>query len=390
MSEKQSLQKEEKYQFESFYVFALLFKNKWFIISTTIVGIIASVIISLMLPNWFMAQTNVVPPNERDSGMGSALGGISSTLREIGLTKLGGQGGESYTYLVILQSRTVVDSMISKFDLGKVYEIPDSNMSAIRKTFSGNVDITYEKEGNYTISVWDKDPVRAAEMANEYIELANNVAVRISREESRMNTEYLEKRINKIDSAITHITDTLQRFSKEYMVFSFEDQAKSIAGAYSDLKAEQMQYSIMYELFRNTYGEQDAKTKDLKELSNIMKEKIEDAENKPGFGGEFPLKDATEVGLNYMKLYVELETYSKVKAYLMPSLEEARLKEVKNIKNLFVVDKAIVPDKKDKPKRSLIVVGAAIGTFSIAVLAILLLNAFRNFKRKYNEFNESN
>jgi uncharacterized protein involved in exopolysaccharide biosynthesis len=114
-----------------------------------------------------------------------------------------------------------------------------------------------------------------------------------------------------------------------------------------------------------------------------MDTKIENAENKPGFAGDFALRNATEIGISYMKIYTELETFAKVKAFLMPNLEEAKLKEIKNIKNLFIVDEAIPPNKKDRPKRSVIVAGSAIGTFSIIVIGILLINSFKNFRRKY-------
>ena len=80
-------------------------------------GIVVSVILSLMLPNWYMATTNVVPPSQDDSGLSSAVSGISSALREFGLSKLSGSsGGETYSFIVILQSRTVVDSMIKHFN----------------------------------------------------------------------------------------------------------------------------------------------------------------------------------------------------------------------------------------------------------------------------------
>lgn len=378
--------KEEQYEFESFQIFALLFRNKLFIILSTLVGIIASVIISLMLPNWYLAITNVVPPNDDDSGLGSAISGISSALREFGLSKLSGNSsGEAYTYLVILESRTVVDSMIHLYNLAETYDIPDTNLIDIRKEFSNNVEINYEKEGNYTISIWDKDPQRAAEMANKYVEIANSVAIRIAREEARMNTEYLEKRIAKIDSTIERLSDTLQRFSKKYMVFAFEDQAKAYAEAYSEMQAQQMQYDIMYDLYKNTYGETDPQTRDLKSIRDSWSAKLKNAEDDEGITGDFALRDAGEIGLSYMKNYVELETYAKVKAFLMPSLEEAKLKEVKNIRNLFIVDYAIPPNKKDKPKRSIIVLGAAFGSFALSIMMVFLVNSYRRFNSKYKQ-----
>lgn len=376
---------EEQYEFESFQIFALLFKNKWFISGVTFLGIVVSVVISLMLPNWYLATTNVVPPSQDDTGLGSAISGISSALREFGLSKLGGSGGgEAYSFIVILQSRSVVDSMISKYNLAEVYDIPDTNITEIRKEFLGNSEVMYEKEGNYTVSIWDTNPERAAKMANDYVEIANHFAVKLAREEAKMNSQYLEQRIASIDSSISGLTSKLEEFSKKYMVFSFEEQAKAYANSYSEIKAQEMQYDILYEYYKNIYGENDSQTKDFLNLKNSLSKKLYSAENEDGITGDFSLRDAGEIGIEYMKTYLELETYAKVKAFLMPSLEDARIKEIKNTKNLYVLDEAVTPDKKDKPKRSIIVAGSALGSFAFAVLLILIVNSYRRFKERYN------
>ena len=164
------------------------------------------------------------------------------------------------------------------------------------------------------------------------------------------------------------------------------DQASSISSAYADIKAELIQQEIMHELLKNKYGENDPYTQIQKDLIAKIRNKVSEVESKPGFAGNFPLKNATSVGLEYLRLYAEYETFSKVKGFLQPMLEDARLDESRQTMSLVVVDPAVKPDKKSKPKRSIIVLGATFGGFALSILLVLLVNGYYNLKNNYKSF----
>ncbi len=171
-------------EFSAILVYGMLWRHKVLILTITLAAtIVAAVISILFIKNEYKSTVNVVPPKTSSSMMDNALGSISGTLKDIGLTKLGGSGGDSYDFIVILESRTVKDSIIKEFNLPKVYDIPDTLMSLVRAKFQENLEINYERDGNYYVIVWDTDKNRAAEIANRYIEIANNVAVKLYREE---------------------------------------------------------------------------------------------------------------------------------------------------------------------------------------------------------------
>ncbi len=371
----------ENEDFSSFKMMAILFNKKWLIIIVVLLTTIASVFVSLNMKVWYKSTVNVVPPKSDDSGI---TGSIGSALKEFGLGSLGGsKGGESYDYLVILESRTVVDSIIDKYNLADVYDIPIEEYSDIRKTFWGNYDISYEKTGNYTVSVWDEDPQRAADMANDVIKIANRHSVKIAHEEARLNTEHLESRYKAIDTRLKIAQDSVKKFSKEYMVIAPEEQAKSMTKALAELKISAMLYEMKYNAAIIKFGEDDAQTKEMKSIMEQTKNKIEDIQHEPGFAGNFAIDDAASVGLDYVNFLADIEALTQMKSILLPMIEEARYDEVKKIENLYVVDEAIPADKKDKPKRALIVIGAFLGSFVLMVFLILVLNATKEFMFKY-------
>lgn len=378
--------KEEKSpMFDGVFFMAMMLKHKFFLIGFTVVGAIASIIISLLIPNEYTAAVNAVPPQAGSSSIGAAIGGVSSALKQFGLTKMSGKSGDEYSLLVILNSRTVKDSLMEKYDFAGKYEIPDSLPTKIREAISENMLIAFNKEGNYEVGFTDVDPDTAAMVANDIVYYSNQLARRVKREDARLNRMFIEQRIAAIDSTLNVISDSLQEYSSETFLFSPMDQASSISKAYSELKAEIIRQELVYEMLKTKYGENDMNTVTQKKMLESLRTKVTEIEVTPGFVGNFPLKDAAEVGIEFLRLYAELEVFTKVKGILMPMLEEAKLDEIKQSEILITVDPAVRPDKKSWPKRSLIVISSTVGSFVLALLGLIALYSIRNLKNNYSE-----
>lgn len=374
-------------EFDSIYFTGLLYKYKKTIIIVVVLFTIASVIISLLLPNWYASTSSLIPPKQSSSLLQGALGNISSALKDFGLTKMGGSGGgaEQYSFLVVLESRTVKDSIIKLFNLPKRYEIEEYIMTNTRKELESNIEITYESEGNYTITIWDKNPDTAAAMVKAYIDIANSIGKDIFNRDARTNRMHLESRLTQTDSMFSVIADSLQKYSKKYLIFSPEDQAKALSSSFSDLKAEKIKQEIMLDVLSNKYGTNDSYTKMQQNIVDELENKLQAMTRSTGFVGNFALDESAKIAIEYLRMYTELETFTKVKALLLPMLEEARLDEIKNQQTLFILDDAIPPEKKDLPKRSLIVAGSAIGSLALIIFIIVLFENFRTMNNRYKK-----
>lgn len=375
--------KKEEEEFNSIVIYALLWRHRSLILSVTLLSAVVSVVISLFfIDNEYKSTTNVVPPQTSSSLMESAMGSVSGALKDIGLTKLGGSSGNNYDFIVILESRVVLDSIIEEFQLDKVYDIPLSKKSLIYEELIYNLEINYEREGNYLISVWDKDQQRAADMANRIVELANSIALKLYREEVAMNKKNMEERLTATDSTIKAISDTLEKFSRRTMMFYPTEQAGALSKSLADLKSEEIKYEMYYDYYSKLYGNDDHVTQSMKAMKEKMASKIEEVKTEPGFAGNFSLNDAAGEGIEFMRLYTELEIYTKVKAFILPMIEKNKLDETKAMKNLMIIDYAIPADKKDRPKRSLIVAGSTFGAFALTLFIILIINSMRSLGKK--------
>ena len=134
---------------------------------------------------------------------------------------------------------------------------------------------------------------------------------------------------------------------------------------------------MAYNVYKNNYGADDPLTLNFKEFLNEAQKKISDAYSKPGLVGNFSLKEAVPISVNYLTKYADIEALTKTKAMLTTTLEKTLLDSRKNVQNFFIIDKAIPADTKDKPKRSFIVAGATLGGFIFSILVVLLITGFK-------------
>lgn len=377
---------------ESIEVLATLLHRKWIIIIFTLVFTIGSVFYAMNMDVQYKSTVNVVPPsNAADGLLGGALSGISSKLKDFGITKVagGGSGGQSYDLSVLMESRTVLDSMVNRFNLIKTYKVEKNSKELARKLLRSNIEIVNYKEGNIEFSVWDANPDKAAEMANEYVRIVNSKAVVMNKKEAAANITYLEQRLNHTDELIKVLGDSLSVYSKKYQIYSPEDQASVYSEALSDLTATVMKAETEYEITKNKLGENDPYTVMLKDYVGEARKKLQQSKTQPGLIGNFSLNDVSKVGMEYMRLYTEYEAHSKMKIYLMPTLEKTKLDLVTNNNYLFVVDEAIPAENKDRPKRSYIVLGTFAGAFILSIVLVLFLNMYNNVKLRLRNFKEN-
>src|SRR6185369_3710149 len=136
----------------------------------------------------------------------------------------------------ILKSRTVADELIAKFDLRKVYNV--KRLSSARKELQSNSEITTGKEGLIAISVEDKDPKRAAAIANAYVSEMRKLTQSLAVTEASQRRLFFEEQLQraKADLAIAEVDlkDTQQRTG----MIQLDSQSKAMIEAIGMLRGQ--------------------------------------------------------------------------------------------------------------------------------------------------------
>ena len=158
-------------------VLQVLANHKMRILKVTLAAALLALIVSLLLPKMYTATTTVLPPQQNQSTATAMLGQLGA-IAGLGSADLGLQNSDDL-FVAMLHSRTIEDRLIDRFDLRRVYRV--KQYQAARKTLESRSAIVAEKEGLISVSVTDRDPKRAADLANAYVdelhELNGNLAI---------------------------------------------------------------------------------------------------------------------------------------------------------------------------------------------------------------------
>jgi tyrosine-protein kinase Etk/Wzc len=363
-------------------VFVLL--RHWrFLLGVLVVGAVAAVVISLLMPDWYRSTATFLPP-QREAGMLERMaGGLTTTLKSFGIAGRKG-GGDGYSYISILESRRMGETMVEQFDLMNVYEVEDKSMEKTLKILNGNSEFFYEEDGRVVISVWDTDPGRAAEMSNAYFQHLNEISTTLNATEARHNREFVELQYRVVQDSLRRTEEAFAAFQRRTKIFSMEDQAKASISAAGELYATLGMQKVRLGILERSLGPDDAEVRALRIAVSELEKQA------PGLGDKdlaglvgTSVTDLPGEGLTWLRLYRDIEILSKLQGFLLPMYQQAVIDEQKQLNVLVPLDIAQPAERKDKPKRSIIVLAAVFSVFALAIVFLLLRERFLYYAAMY-------
>lgn len=140
--------------------------------------------------------------------------------------------------LQLLESNSIRDSLITRFDLANAYEMDttkDGGYFALYNEFKERVEISKTRYESVMIEILDEDPKVARDMVLEMLEQVNLLARRLQREKSReverMALKAMHNERHKLDS----IEARLNVLRQGNGLLAYEVQAKEVTKGYVKL-----------------------------------------------------------------------------------------------------------------------------------------------------------
>ncbi|MGB0651083.1 MAG: GumC family protein [Rhodothermales bacterium] len=355
----------------------VLYRWRRFIVIVTSIMAVASVIISLLLPNWFKASSRLLLPASSSGGLaGALLGDISSAAQSL----LGAGGGDYVRYMAILNSRSVMDDVVQEFDLITVYELEEEEfpVEEARGTLSDNVEFVVDQEYDFfSIEVLDKDPQRAADMSNFFVQKLEEINNELSKQTAGNFRAYVEERYGLAEEEREAMLDSLAAFQREYGVLDLEAQTVAFYTQLAEMRADAVQLEIQLASLSTQFGENNRQVQNLDALVTAANRQYENALD----GREAVLPVSREAAPDMVKKYLDLTLERTIQERILelvaPMLEQARFEEERTAQALQIVDPAVAPVEKFKPKRSIICIAATLSAFILAVLFALIMDWWR-------------
>ncbi len=367
-------------------------RYRWFLFWFVLIITGSVTLYAFLAPKWYKSTASVLPAEKND--LLSAISGISSLAKSFsaskGLAALTGKNSESDRYLAILKSATVTDEIIKKFDLRKEYDRQNDYYEKVVKDWQSNSDFEIQDEGNLTITVYDMNPKKAADIANYLVQRLNDINTDLSVANAKANREFVEKRYQQSINDINNLETGMKQFQEKYGVIAVPEQLKATVESMSKIYVDLYKKEVEFNVLKQTYGSDHPMTANAKIEVNELQKKI----NQLNAGTDasqkevkllIPFKEAPELGNEYLKIYRNFEIQYKILEFIQPLYEQAKIEEVRNTPSVLVLDNAVPSDHKAKPKATIF----ASVSFIISVLLGLFFVFFRELLLKMKQYNPS-
>ncbi|MFY7669231.1 MAG: GNVR domain-containing protein [Crocinitomicaceae bacterium] len=314
-------------------LFQFIWQTRKPLILFTGIAFVISVVVSLLITPLYLSTAIVFP---------AASSNVSfSEQRNVKAAAMDfGEEEQAEQLVQILQSARIKNRIVEKYDLLKHYEIePDETNKnyKLNQEYNGHFTFSRTKYGSIQIDVLDKDPKLAAKMANDIVDLIDTVKNEMINERTRPAFEINKRKMRQLETERDSILTILDSLSNLGVVST--DIRSNLFQALVDSKSpgEKAEIQVKIDVNRK-YGS---------------------------------MLDALEHRRNEMIIKIE---------EFRVSYEQAESDANANFTHKFIVEKAVVADRKEKPKRMIIVLVSTISGFIFGVFFLLIRQRLRELK----------
>ena len=310
-----------------------IWKKRKVILIGTVIAFAASIVISMLLTPKFKSTAIVFPAATSTVSFSEQRNAKAAAMDF-------GEEEQAEQLVQILASSRIRNRIVAQFDLIKHYNIDSDDPNKqfkLGKAYDDHIRFTRTRYGSIQIDVWDKDPKKAAIIANKIVDLIDTVKNEMVRERTIPAFEINKRKKNMLETEKRYLQSQLDSLSAKGVV-PIEGRA-NLYQAYVDAKNQ--------------------------EDRNFYKERI-------------------EINSIYGATYDGLQTQRDERIIKLTkfedSYEQSESDANTNFNHKFVVEPAVVADKKDKPKRMIIVLLATIGAFVFMVFALLIRDRIKELR----------
>ncbi len=327
----------------------IIFFYKWrkLLIFVTLLALIASIIFS---SPWFITpkyKSSVIMFPVATNSVSKVLISQNSPIKAdiLGF----GEEEQAEQLLQILNSNLIRDKIIAKYNLLDHYGIsPDSRYKNTKlfKEYENNVKFRRTEYLAVKITVFDKDPQMAADIANDIAAFVDVVKNQMQRDRAQMAFKIVEEEYNGLLADVQSIVDSMGVLGM-MGVNDYERQ--------SEVFNQQLAIAIR----------------------NNDKSGVRELEKK--------LKLIGQYGGTLLSLKNALEFKTEQLTLLKAKYREAKVDAEQELPQKFIVNSAYKAERKSYPIRSVIVIVSVFSAIFLTILVILFFENFSKIDLKKNE-----
>jgi len=338
------------------YLFVLL-KRKRFIAAVTAGITVLTVIVSLIIPRTYRAESKIMPPQQAQSLSSQVLGQLSGVVGAGMIGTVAGIKTPGDLYVGLLKSRPVLDAIVDRFTLMRLHKT--TYREDARKRLLGQLTASDDKKsGIITIAVEDKDPKRAAEMANAFVDELKNLNKRLAVTEAGQRRLFYEEQLKDVKESLLQAEESLKGFQEKTGAIKMDDQARAVIQGLAQVRAQIAAKEVQLRVMKTYATVNNPDAQRLEEEVRGLREQMGRLEAKGGHNPDalMPTNRMPQVGTDYLRRMRELKFNEALYEILLKQFEVATV--------IQVIEQAVQPEKKFKPKRTqMVLIAFVVGLF---------------------------
>ena len=303
-----------------------------------IIATLVTAVVVLLLPPWYRAQASLLPPSEEESGFG-----LVNLIRGIAVPgiKIPTQATPADVFIAVLQSRRLSEEMVTRFGLMRVYRMRFAEDAV--KELRRHVKFKLTEAGTVELSVEDRDRKRAADMANAYVTMLDRFNREVRSTKGRRTRMFLERRLVETRADLALAERRLSAYQSQHKAVVLTPELSTAIETAARMYAQRTALQVRLGVIRSyTRGLSDEEQQVVEQLAQLDRQ----------------LTALPATGLELVRLLRDMKVQEQVFVLLTAQFEEARLTEARDVITVEVLDPAVPPERKVRPRRGALIAGA--------------------------------
>jgi uncharacterized protein involved in exopolysaccharide biosynthesis len=350
-------------------ILTILSKRRKFIFFFTLSISILAAIIVLLIPSQYTATSILLPPGLNSSGSSAVLQqlGGAGALASVAGASLGIKNpGE--IYLSLFRSRTVEDSVIHRFGLFERYKA--QKQSGARAAFEAHSKVVLgAKDGLITVSATDRDPNKAAEIVNGYIDEFRKFTANLAITEASQRRIFFQQQLLEAQENLAKAENALKTTEQSTGVLQIDSQTRALIEAAASLRAQVVAKQVQLQGMRSYATDDNPQMVETRQQLSALQSQLtkltgSSADSDSDF--EIPKGKVPEAGMEYIRKVRDVKYFETISDLIAKQFEMAKLDEAHQGTGIQIVDMAVPPDGRSYPKRSITVILAFLVSFILS------------------------
>lgn len=314
----------------------------------------------------FTATARILPPQQQQSAAAMVAQQLGALAGLAGAAT--GLRNPADQYVALLKSRSVADRLIERFDLRRVYE--KDYLQDARRELANRSKIASGRDGLITIDVDDTDPKRAAAIANAYVEELSELVKRLALTEAQQRRVFFEKQLEQAREALKRAQQALAAVGVNESVLKAEPRAA--AEGVARLKAAVTAQEVKLAAMRGYLAETSPDFRQAQQELAALRAQLARAEQSES------MPPAASAAQDYISRFRDFKYQETLFELMARQYEIARLDEAREGALIQVVDAAVTPERKSRPKRALVAIVTTLAAGLALVFWVFVRRSWQN------------